>query len=381
MVAPNPNPDPDPDPNSMQPMVAPNPSPDPDRDPKSYPEPNPNPNTDPEPNLSANSKPDPNPNTDPDPNPNTNSKPDPNPHSNPDSDPSPNPNPVICYDQVCEATVNGAKKKSKKTEVPQPVWCELCIVGCTSQEVLDGHKLGKRHKKNLEKLEELKNAAANVRPKNPETSTIESQPVEVAKTTRGEAKRKKAASTSKTGEDLETKKQKLLECGTAADLVKVCTICNVVCNSEMVYNYHLAGQKHATQMRKQAIEIAKSAISHQLVTAATVASNVWAEPVSRATVTTTVDAEPISAATVMTIIRPETVSAATEATTIRLEPVSAGATTATGGPQQVSAAMVTAVGPEQVCAATTTAPVGPQLVTPATTAPTVGPPSSGSPAS
>lgn len=298
----------------MQPLVGPNPKSNPDlepeldtdQNPNSYPNPNPNPNS----------------NSDPDPNSNSNSNldPTPNPNSNPDSDPNPMPNPATSNDQACQATVTGSakkkKKKSKKTEVVQPVWCELCSISCTSQEALDRHKLGKRHKKNLEKLEELKNVAAVVKPDSLVAGTTENQPGEEAKTTEVGPKRKQTASKSKTGEDLETKKQKLLECGITADLVKVCTICNVVCNSETAYSFHLSGQKHATQMRKQTTEMAKSAISPQFVSAAKVTLRAGPEPISDATapvpglfsgatVTTTVEPEHISAATVVTTVGPE----------------------------------------------------------------------------
>ncbi|XP_065857874.1 uncharacterized protein [Euphorbia lathyris] len=39
----------------------------------------------------------------------------------------------------------------------QIAWCELCRVDCTSSEILEQHKNGKRHKKNLLRFEELKN--------------------------------------------------------------------------------------------------------------------------------------------------------------------------------------------------------------------------------
>ncbi|KAK3224897.1 hypothetical protein Dsin_004759 [Dipteronia sinensis] len=38
----------------------------------------------------------------------------------------------------------------------QDAWCELCRVDCTSLEILEQHKNGKRHKKNLQKIEELR---------------------------------------------------------------------------------------------------------------------------------------------------------------------------------------------------------------------------------
>ncbi|RVX15354.1 hypothetical protein CK203_009119 [Vitis vinifera] len=40
----------------------------------------------------------------------------------------------------------------------QVAWCELCRVDCTSLEILEQHKNGKRHKKNLQRIEELKSA-------------------------------------------------------------------------------------------------------------------------------------------------------------------------------------------------------------------------------
>ncbi|KAJ0980191.1 hypothetical protein J5N97_008446 [Dioscorea zingiberensis] len=44
--------------------------------------------------------------------------------------------------------------------------------------------------------------------------------------------------------DLEMKKQKLIQGGAPAGAVRVCAICNVVCNSEKVFVSHLAGEKH-----------------------------------------------------------------------------------------------------------------------------------------
>lgn len=51
-------------------------------------------------------------------------------------------------------------------------------------------------------------------------------------------------------ESLDLKKQKIVEGGTAAGAVRACTICNVVCNSQTVFIYHLSGQKHAQMVKK-----------------------------------------------------------------------------------------------------------------------------------
>ncbi|KAE9449354.1 hypothetical protein C3L33_18766, partial [Rhododendron williamsianum] len=46
------------------------------------------------------------------------------------------------------------KESAKKTKVVQSVWCEVCRVECNTKEVLDKHKMGKKHKKNEDKLKE-----------------------------------------------------------------------------------------------------------------------------------------------------------------------------------------------------------------------------------
>eukprot|EP00268_Persea_americana_P040438 TRINITY_DN4016_c0_g1_i1.p1 TRINITY_DN4016_c0_g1~~TRINITY_DN4016_c0_g1_i1.p1 ORF type:complete len:545 (+),score=111.58 TRINITY_DN4016_c0_g1_i1:269-1903(+) len=221
-----------------------------------------------------------------------------NPSPNTNTNTNTNPIPVICNDQVSHPMLNGVtekkkkKKKSMKSEVVQPFICELCKIYCSSQDILNTHNLGKRHQKNLEQFEKLKKAAAAAvtAAVNPEIAAgMNKTPLEAkAKTTIGDAKRKKLASAYKPGEDLETKKQKLLEGGTMADSVKACIVCNVVCNSETVYKYHLAGQKHATLLKKQM----------QMQTAATSTSASGPKPVSVATATSTVG-PPLATAAIM----------------------------------------------------------------------------------
>lgn len=48
--------------------------------------------------------------------------------------------------------------------------------------------------------------------------------------------------------DLETKRQKVIAGGAPPDSVRICTICNVVCNSDKVFAFHLAGEKHALKV-------------------------------------------------------------------------------------------------------------------------------------
>ncbi|XAR70460.1 hypothetical protein NMG60_11027313 [Bertholletia excelsa] len=64
-----------------------------------------------------------------------------------------------------EATQTSTPKEGStapKRRGPQAQWCELCRVDCTSLEILEQHKNGKRHKKNLQRLQELQNAGKHL---------------------------------------------------------------------------------------------------------------------------------------------------------------------------------------------------------------------------
>ncbi|KAJ9173220.1 hypothetical protein P3X46_016380 [Hevea brasiliensis] len=143
------------------------------------------------------------------------------------------------------------KKRQKKTKVVQSAYCEVCKVDCNSKEVLEKHKLGKKHRKNLEKLQV---AAAG-----PSTSSVSRNLIigpqedpNKGKVGNGQRGKKKAAAPA---EDLETKRRKVVEGGAAAEAVRVCAICNVVCNSENVYNYHLTGRKHAAMLKRHGLRM------------------------------------------------------------------------------------------------------------------------------
>ncbi|XP_027351907.1 uncharacterized protein LOC113862852 [Abrus precatorius] len=161
-----------------------------------------------------------------------------------------NPNSTWWTNTVTQLHSNGTWKKHQKkvkTKIVHSAYCEVCKVDCTSKEVLDQHKLGKKHKKNLDKLREsLK--PTQVEPAGSSSPVIGPQlPNEKSKSISGHKSKRK---TVETAEDLEKKKKKVLDGGAAAEAVRICGICNVVCNSETVYNYHLAGQKHAAMLKK-----------------------------------------------------------------------------------------------------------------------------------
>ncbi|KAE8720476.1 putative C2H2-like zinc finger protein [Hibiscus syriacus] len=131
-------------------------------------------------------------------------------------------------------------KGKKTTKIVQSSWCDVCQINCNSNDAYAKHVSGKKHLKNLENLEKSKNpsmgtpAGTNLMIKPVENPAVAAQPEAASK------------------EDLETKKRKVMEGGAAAAAVRVCTICNVVCNSQKVFEFHLSGQKHAAMVKKQA---------------------------------------------------------------------------------------------------------------------------------
>ncbi|KAL5987328.1 hypothetical protein ACLOJK_038493 [Asimina triloba] len=171
-------------------------------------------------------------------------------------DPSPNP---MWNSSAGRQFGKSATKKPKKIKVVQSAWCEICNIECNSKDVLDKHKMGKKHKKNLEKIEEAKKEAATAKAAaNRNPAAAKATPGEAGNAASGQATRRKGGPGAEV-EDLETKRRKLMESGAAADSLRVCAICNVAVNSETVFNYHLAGQKHAAQVKKHAAAVAGAA--------------------------------------------------------------------------------------------------------------------------
>lgn len=148
------------------------------------------------------------------------------------------------------------KKKPKKNKVIQSAWCEVCKISCNSNEIYAKHLTGKKHLKNAEKVEKGKSDASAGSSDAPPTATdpiIGPMENPAANNPSSDDVQKTQKSSAQAPEDLETKKRKIVESGTAADSVRTCTICNVVCNSQTVFDSHLAGQKHAAMKKKQAV--------------------------------------------------------------------------------------------------------------------------------
>ncbi|KAJ1256482.1 hypothetical protein BS78_K014800 [Paspalum vaginatum] len=142
------------------------------------------------------------------------------------------------------------KQMKKKRKAVQPAPCEVCNIQCDTLEVLMIHKQGKKHKKNLEKLQDSITPKPITKPPNNDVGPS-TAPIAVPNCVVPSIERKKKSGSAGTPEDLEVKKRRVLEAGAAQGEVKVCTVCNVVVNSQKVYEFHIAGQKHQAMVQKR----------------------------------------------------------------------------------------------------------------------------------
>ncbi|KAK9940539.1 hypothetical protein M0R45_017194 [Rubus argutus] len=129
--------------------------------------------------------------------------------------PSANPNPTLWS--------NNTTARWSDTTTPLPprdsttkLFCDICKIFCDTKNVLDKHKMGKKHQTNLGKLK--------------------------GKSITGQTSKKKAVHPPE--EDLQTKKRRVIEGGAAPHTLRTCTICNVVSISATDFYNHLAGQRH-----------------------------------------------------------------------------------------------------------------------------------------
>ncbi|KAI3820871.1 hypothetical protein L1987_08421 [Smallanthus sonchifolius] len=120
--------------------------------------------------------------------------------------------------------------------------CEICGISCDTDEMMKFHTAGKKHRKNLEKSEKL------IGPNPALTTEPAATPMVIGPLQEGIKRKNKGG----TDEDVEAKKQKIVQGGASSDAVQTCNLCNVVCNSPRVFISHLAGQKHAAMAVKQA---------------------------------------------------------------------------------------------------------------------------------
>ncbi|KAK6262889.1 hypothetical protein QUC31_008705 [Theobroma cacao] len=197
------------------------------------------------------------------------------------------------------------EKAPSSRRPPQGAWCELCRVECTSLEILEQHKNGKRHKKNLQKTEgsksglkprrekqngkklagkpenkgsqhpdsaqegEEKKAIENllaesvrseisVEPKQqingekPTVVTVEETPrIDCSDSQRHRMKRKmRGGQGGKCTKTLEASRPKIGPRKRKAVIPLICDLCNVKCDTEEAFDGHLSGKKHTAKLKR-----------------------------------------------------------------------------------------------------------------------------------
>ncbi|GAB2223864.1 hypothetical protein Drorol1_Dr00004608 [Drosera rotundifolia] len=187
----------------------------------------------------------------------------------PNSSSSPNPQDGAGIDAT--TADNTVEKDQQDTKNLQTEWCEVCKINF-GIKIPESHILGKKHKENL------------LKQKNPEVDAItqtETQPVSrepsIACGSNPQNLKRKRAPQSRTPEELESKRRKMLEAGIQADAIRICHICNVISNSERVFNGHLSSRKHAS--RVLIVAAAEKVPTEPLVSAAAAAGGcIMVEP-------------------------------------------------------------------------------------------------------
>ncbi|KAL4592995.1 hypothetical protein LXL04_006006 [Taraxacum kok-saghyz] len=120
---------------------------------------------------------------------------------------------------------------------PQPpeggekiAWCELCRVDCTSKEILETHKNGKRHQKNLQMKETEKDETEEAAEKKPWM------------------KRKAKGGGGGGGGKRQRQQQQQQQRRVVIPLM--CDLCNVKCDTQEVFDRHVGGKKHIAKLKR-----------------------------------------------------------------------------------------------------------------------------------
>ncbi|KAI3741204.1 hypothetical protein L1987_58874 [Smallanthus sonchifolius] len=146
-----------------------------------------------------------------------------------------------------------------KTE-PKPqflAWCELCRVDCNTHEVLENHKNGKKHKKNMEIQEELQRLAGKtheiqIAPGIERAEVkLESHSAQFEEQDRNGLKRK-MRDEERTSAEPEKKPKEIVPF--------ICELCDVKCESAPAFDNHLKGRRHIFNFQRFQEQQAQAAL-------------------------------------------------------------------------------------------------------------------------
>ncbi|KAG7535030.1 Zinc finger C2H2 superfamily [Arabidopsis thaliana x Arabidopsis arenosa] len=120
----------------------------------------------------------------------------------------------------CKAPASVSAKPIQEAVLVEPLLCKVCQISFTNNDTYKNHTYGKRHRNNLE-LQSGKSKNILVGPAEPSKEVLEKHKKNKKVMIEGRAK-------------------------TNADFA--CRMCNVVCQSQIVFDSHLRGQKHANML-------------------------------------------------------------------------------------------------------------------------------------
>ena len=148
-------------------------------------------------------------------------------------------------------------------------WCELCRVDCTSKEILEQHKNGKRHKKNLHKLQPTSETQKDENPVNKIASEQEADKQTKVATTDDNNKVETEENDGQEKKPWMNTKRKMRGGGRGGAggrgakrqrqtgplkpkvvIPLMCDLCNVKCDTQEVFDRHVAGKKHISKLKR-----------------------------------------------------------------------------------------------------------------------------------
>lgn len=180
-------------------------------------------------------------------------------------------------------------QKPPVTQNTAVAWCEICNASCTNSDVLKQHQNGRRHQRNLRKIEEVKNGiktGAKLQGRQRRTSNtklevchqthcaqdgedkkttknIPSEAVGHENSTETEKHNKNLGQSemplgdgsnnvkhSKKRKKMRTPKQPVEPSRRKVVIPIVCDLCNVKCETQEVFDRHLSGKKHFAKYKR-----------------------------------------------------------------------------------------------------------------------------------
>ncbi|KAG9139496.1 hypothetical protein Leryth_025864 [Lithospermum erythrorhizon] len=192
---------------------------------------------------------------------------------------------------ILNKRIKAKGRKMKSQQPPQSARCELCKVDCNSLEIFEQHKNGKKHQKNLKAhkgLQTLNNVmvVGQTAPENePEMSsqfenvegsndkqlpiqtsscvaanTGEQKAVQADGTEESTARKRKKKSVEAKGKMKNGKGVKWIRSDDGSKIPVeapkpqviplICELCNVTCESPVVFHAHLTGKKHLANLKR-----------------------------------------------------------------------------------------------------------------------------------